>query len=874
MRFIKLFFILLSTIATILAFAENNITCRVQNVNGVSRLVLNGKPVRARMLYVSPLYFQLASPIIRTAYDDTDVQTFIEIPALEKEVSNASIEFKAYKNFKAKIYNLTITEANTNKQIYALSMKGDHRVKTKRANATFKTENDREFLEVSNAFPTGFSKIIFNGVNFEANKTYKVNIDIRAEKKFTFNLYSTINGNFFEPKQRSFVGTQVAFAKEYDCNFITFPIQAADFMPEDGKSYNTENLKSALDEILTANPNAKILVRIRCYPPEWWVKKYPEDTFRYPNGEILKKYKGAGSTFSERFRRDSAKAIEAIIDFCENYCGASIIGYHPGGAHSCEWFFPDVGKEDWIGYEESAQVSWRKWLTKKYKTDKQLQLAWNNPTITLATARVPLPEERKKAFCLINPKTQQNLLDCNLFRQDAMVDTILYLAKTIRKKVPNKLSGAFYGYIIITDPKGAANPGHFGLGRLLKSDAIDFLCGPVAYSNRDLGDGCMFPGSPETVNRSGKMWIAEDDIRTHRTPQTQSKVSKIGKELRTLEDTLKVLQRNLAQEAIRNCGNWYMDMAGVGWYADPKLFELMKKFETMEMDMIKNPIPYSPDVAIIVDELSACHGGADNTNNRTMSCAARTRTFITSLSAPYGSYLLNDYLYGKPLSPKLSIFTVACALDKKARKTIFEKTRNNGAVFVWNTGIINTQTREIDLNAVYEATGFKVKLASKPMGMFVKSTPEGIKAGLHLNWGTKAITEPLLVPILKDNDKVLATYENGEPAIVIRGKHMFCAMAFLTTELLDIMYKVAEVHKYSKQKVCIFANGAYISVTCTDNDTSPHDINLNIPSNKDIYNAITGEKIGKAPNITLKMKRGDNIVLRLGNGNADFRQDN
>ena len=153
---------------------------------------------------------------------------------------------------------------------------------------------------------------------------------------------------------------------------------------------------------------------------------------------------------------------------------------------------------------------------------------------------------------------------------------------------------------------------------------------------------------------------------------------------------------------------------------------------------------------------------------------------------------------------------------------------------MWNTGIINTQTREIDLNAVYEATGFKVKLASKPMGMFVKSTTEGIKAGLHLNWGTKTITQPLLVPILKDNDKVLATYENGEPAIVIRGKHMFCAMAFLTTELLDVMYKVAEVHKYSKQKVCIFANGAYISVTCTDNDTSLHDINLNIPSDKDM----------------------------------------
>ena len=438
MRLTKIFIQLLIALISITTFATNNTTCRVKDVGGVPRLVLNDKPVRARMLYVSPLYFQLASPIIRTAFDDTDIQTFVEIPPLKNKVTNAAIEFSAYKNFKAKIYSLYITESDTNKQIYTLSLKGDKRLKTKRANAIFKSENGRDYLEISNAHPKGFGKIIFENVKFDANKTYKININIRAEKKFTFKLYSTINGNFFEPQQRSYVGSQTKMAKDYDCNFITFPIQAADFMPEDGKSFNTENLKSAIDEILTANPDAKILVRIRCYPPEWWIKKYPQDAFRSADGTLLKKYKGAGSTFSERFRKDSAKAIEAIIDFCENYCGKSIVGYHPGGAHSCEWFFPDVGKEDWIGYEESAQAAWRQWLIKKYKTDKKLQNAWNDSTVTLATAQVPLPEERKKAFCLINPKTQQKLLDCNMFRQDAMVDTILYLAKTIRKNVPNK----------------------------------------------------------------------------------------------------------------------------------------------------------------------------------------------------------------------------------------------------------------------------------------------------------------------------------------------------------------------------------------------------------------------------------------------------
>ena len=67
------------------------------------------------------------------------------------------------------------------------------------------------------------------------------------------------------------------------------------------------------------------------------------------------------------------------------------------------------------------------------------------------------------------------------------------------------------------------------------------------------------------------------------------------------------------------------------------------------------------------------------------------------------------------------------------------------------------------------------------------------------------------------------------------------------------------------------SSGAYISVTCTDGGDSPQDVDLNIPSNRDVYDALTGEKLGKAPNITLKMKLGDNRVLRLGRGNADFK---
>jgi hypothetical protein len=863
--------LVLSAFAFYSVFASaDELTCKVEDVGGIPRIVLNGKPVRARMLYVSPLYFPQGSLIVRFTFPDVDVETFVEMPKLEKPVKNASIQIHKHGNFNCKIYSLQVVERDTKKVIYSLDTKGDKRVRTKKSQVEFKSENGRDYLAVKNL--KGGGRIFFDGVDFEAGKIYHINIKIRGDKDYMFAMFASVNDELFEPKRRSFVGLQTKLAGDYDVDFITFPVQAADFMVEDGKSYNTENLKGALDEIVQANPDAKILVRVRCYPPEWWMKKYPEDTFRNPKGELFSTYKGAGSTFSQRFRDDCGKALEAIIDFCEKNYPKNIVGYHPGGANSCEWFYPDTRQRDWIGYEQSAQVSWRKWLTEKYKTDSALQKSWNDPTASLATATVPLPEEREQAFCLIDPKTQMKLFDCNAFRQDAMVDTMLHLSKIIRRKVPNKLSALFYGYTTITEQKGSANPGHFGLKRVLKSPDVDLLCGPLSYTKRDLGYGGMHPGTTESMVRAGKIWIVEDDIRTYRVPPTQQKVTPIGDELRTQEATLNVLRRDLAQEAIRDCGNWYMDLGGIGWYDDPAFWQLMKDFEKVDNDMIENPIPYAPEVALIMDERSVCYGGSKGTNLRTMMCSVKGRTDITDLAAPYGVYLLDDYLFGKPMSPKLAVFTVSCALDKKQRKALYEKTRNTGAIFMWTTGLLDPDKNDINLDYVQEATGFEVEYAGDNLYAQIIPTKLAKSFGFNRTWGTNKITKPMLSPKLKEGDIVLGHYPNGKPAMVLRGKHMFFGIGVSYQPLFDYMYKVAGVHQYSKQKVCVFANGAYLSITCTDDDKSLHDIVLNIPSDKDVFDALTNEKIGKAPNITLKMKRGDNRVLRLGKGNAEFRK--
>ena len=109
----------------------------------------------------------------------------------------------------------------------------------------------------------------------------------------------------------------------------------------------------------------------------------------------------------------------------------------------------------------------------------------------------------------------------------------------------------------------------------------------------------------------------------------------------------------------------------------------------------------------------------------------------------------------------------------------------------------------------------------------------------------------LLVAILSCMDD---TFTNNTTAkgtfISIRGIGVQSSTHLVNPETYDFVF---------------FANEPYISITCTDDDRNPHDIALNLHSDKEVFDALSGKRLGKGPFITLKMKRGDNRLLRLGN---------
>lgn len=162
------------------------------------------------------------------------------------------------------------------------------------------------------------------------------------------------------------------------------------------------------------------------------------------------------------------------------------------------------------------------------------------------------------------------LIDYHFFMQDKMAETVLNFAKVIKEATASnpKLSVTFYGYGLEhagTCFLSPAMTGHCATRKVLNSPYIDVLSSPVWYTDRGLG-GVRTPQSPaESVTLAKKLWCDEDDNRTYLIWKSGSVLLAADKNQKTLEDSVNLMRRNMAEQTLRNNTSWWMDLFGAGW---------------------------------------------------------------------------------------------------------------------------------------------------------------------------------------------------------------------------------------------------------------------------------------------------------------------
>jgi len=857
---------------------------KVESQNGAPRITENGKPVRGRVFWGST--GGMTPEKIAAGWSDVE---FGYTP--EKDESARLILNIGQAPGRTCISRLEVLEAATGKAIFASNFDPKnskaHKIRfwcngvaenppVAESVENWKGENAYcvRILD-RNSKVLGFHLYCDGGVKLEKGKAYKVRARFWADPQRCVSVSlveNKTNAKLATNGKKTFI-PQVVCAKNAGVDYVSFIIGAV--WTKDGAKPDYSHIDKTFKEILAANPKAKLWPRVVADPPMWWRKANPEHVMQSSDGARNFAF---ASVSSEKYRRDACEALRLFIEYCEKNYPDNMSGYMPTGANTGEWFYGDSYRDPLYGYDGNSIKAWRAWLEKKYRTDAALREAWKNGEVSLKTAMPPTPAERGAngrpksladvvyANYLVNPAALQNVADFHLFLQDEMVSLLAGFGDVIRAAAPRRLSIIFYGYVFEfggTVKNSPAATGHYGLSKLLKLDQIDIVCAPISYDDRKFGDAKSVMSAAESVALAGKLWLDEDDTSTYLDIKIPGRCPATDLLCDTREKTIMTLRRNMAQEAVRNQASWWMDLFGDGWFNDPKLWEEMTRFDRAERDMLANPSGYAPEVAAIIDERSICHIHGDGMSFISLNKLVRgARRNLNRCGTPFGQYLLDDILDGK-VSPKLNLFLAAFALDAKQREKMAAVAEKSACVFALSTGLVDIDKRKFSTDAVKEATGFDVKILAGVRALAIP-TKEGRAANITKPFGSGKYFNPLLSPIPQKGDVVLARYESGDPAVLLRQSgnfpQMFVGAPEIPTELYKFMISLSGAHVYTNDPASIYANGKYISVAALEDG----DVHLNIPSDQDVFDALTNKKLGTAPHLTLPLPKGTALLLRVG----------
>ncbi len=873
----------------------------VESEKGVVFLSQDGKRVRARMFYSN-----VPGTKYRDVFTEYTTETLEFVAPTDTQTAELSL------NFGAKISDIWISEASleevgSNKKIslidfnaspvdkklfanwsvkaleawrdYSLQMSNTAPDPKKYPTPPYKAKNENGVLHIEKAFvdmsiPRNRTRIddlewlnfAVNGISLKKGAKYILSVKAKANEKGRLDIlmYDTKTSEEIARNTQETFMTQEKFAAQTGVNFITFGVPA--FWKDE--ELCKKLVDSRFKPVIEANPNVKIIVRLGLEPPNEWLDANPDEVMQNADGSPVERMHARFAfPASEVYRRDAMEATRKFIKYVEEKYPNNIAGYHPSGGNSSEWFYGGTFEpKGYNGHSLAAKKSWIKWLKQKYGNDSALQKSWNDPTAKIDTATPPTENERRNPQSpLINPETNQRVIDFNYFLQDGMCDTILLAAKTIRETAPKgRLSVVFYGYgnIFSHATKGPAYSGHYALRKALNSPYIDIFTAPISYADRSFGEIKCTQAPTDTARLSGKLWLDEDDNRTWLAPKSGSPPYCLDDLQTDRQTSAKVMQRNMAQQTLKNLGSWWMDLFGCGWYLDRPLWNVMEQFEEIENDFIKNPTPFVPDIAHSYDEVSMCHlGGAPYVLSLTRKSVIELPKTLATIGNTFGYYMFDDIIEGR-LTPKVHYVAAAFALDKRKRELLRKTEEHTTNVYIWNVGYSDLDTKKFSLKTVEEATGFKVELAGDTT-MEAIPTTEGKKIGLK-KFGVNAKVPPALSPIPQKGDIVLATYPNGKPSVVVRntvGKRpqVFCATTLPSRELCEYISKIAGAHKYADNFAVVTANKNYLAMHAIKDGKCK----VELKEKSKVFDILENEELDAFKSKIFDMNKGDVKLFRI-----------
>jgi hypothetical protein len=601
--------------------------------------------------------------------------------------------------------------------------------------------------------------------------------------------------------------------------------------------YDWTHFDELHDRLAAAAPDALFFPRAFLTTPPWWDEKHPDERigFRghvpfipcFPNEHQplwkyeTKTYHGITnpSLASEAWKQDIGGLLSSFVQRCwERHPGrffAFMMGYgtcgewHPFGSYHNDTF----GHQD---FSRPMMASFRKRLTEKYQSDKELRAAWKDSAVTLQTAEPPTRLQTLKADVgsLKNPGDHVQFTDWCEHYQHVLYEAVIHFSTIVKKSAPQPvLAGVFAGY---RQQLGAstycAQQNYGSLEPLLANAAVDILSTPNAYQDRTKG---VFSQAPVASIARKKIFLIENDVRTDLMEDHHSGNFQVVK---TRHDSLNEYLRDTFFSITQGTGlSWFYDF-GHGWYLDSDFEGVVSKLDNQLSQL--PPKMTQAEIAVVIDEQSSHYlEGFSGYYNLFRKCL---NTELPRMGAPFDVVTVDDLLDRPPykLCFFRDMFYVPPARSEALRSWLLQ--HDVSCVWLGPAGCIAKDS--VDPSNSRSLTGIDLQMVNTPLSQQIilsgKSaliencaTTQGTEGGSdHLGvWAPTVYTQDKSVEPLGHLDSLMET-----GAAIKRMPARFdawFASPQLKWDLLSRLVGLAGVTRHVSAGDVVYGSGNYVSVT-------------------------------------------------------------
>ncbi len=605
-------------------------------------------------------------------------------------------------------------------------------------------------------------------------------------------------------------------------------------------------------------PDACLLLSLAVRPGPSWRRAHDDELTRTADGRyalIPRRFDGhyradevpperiwneaEPSVFSVRETRDYARAFRALFRaLAKEPWGDRVVG-----AFLHKYVFGEWAVPHW--YPDRCPPARRfvkRFLRDRYGTDDALQRAWGDPAARLADPRLPVRESIYHRLdvgqIVIESQAMRDYLEAEAL---ALAVKFRDMCRGIKACGEHLVAGGFFGY---------GHPYQSEIRSVLDDDAIDFVCTPMEYQNRQPGGGVSSQSPyPDMPRVHGSVFFDELDTSTHVAPEIMNNVGRP----RNRRESLGVVRRDLGQMILQGHAGWYLDFAGEaghGWgityrktfprrrasyYDDPVLLKMQRRIrEVWDAAETLDRAPVA-EVRIFYPRQ----------NNRIAALGHAKRIETPMAGIPIEEHALGDLLEGRVEPARVNVLWWPVLLDTAERAALARRmeTSERDWIVYGPGGLVDRGCAGVpDAERTADLAGFPVDLewlrepvvlAADPAGRLARSRLRALPAygqthkvlrSRNVPWlpgGRDLRRDPLPVEPVQNRWRlsvreapgveVLARHgETGAPAVARRrtragGSVCLYALPVFNSELYRIFADWAGAHLYIEEDAYLLA---------------------------------------------------------------------